>query len=314
MSDYWTPDEREAWESGQTIVEGRFTAGRTSPDGYLYSLARFSVARYLKGDGPDELWVDTAYEETSEHNPNLGTGYYTPRPGEAWQLIGAFHEGASDRFSTNRCNNSRQIGHDVPVACPRGVPEDAFADVPPWVIHESRVNCASWWGLVRGTTNTSFSPGAAMTRAQMASILAALLESGAVSLPARPGDYFVDDDGNPHEYRINQLAEVGVVAGTGSSRYGPGLSVTRAQMASLLVRAYEAATARSLPAGADAFDDDNGTVHEPAIDKAAAAGFVSGRGERRYEPNGTVRRDQAAAFVVRVADTFVTEGHATTPT
>jgi hypothetical protein len=49
----------------------------------------------------------------------------------------------------------------------------------------------------------------------------------------------------------------------------------------------------------DAFADDDGSVHEPAIDALAAVGVVTGRLDRTFGPTADVRRDQLAALVVR---------------
>jgi hypothetical protein len=49
-------------------------------------------------------------------------------------------------------------------------------------------------------------------------------------------DFFVDDDGNPHEDNINAIASVGIAQGKTADTYGPNDPVTREQMASFLVR------------------------------------------------------------------------------
>ncbi len=63
-------------------------------------------------------------------------------------------------------------------------------------------------------------------------------------------------------------------------------------MATFVANAFE------LPPGPDAFDDDGG-VHEPAIDSVAAAGITNGCGPRRYCPSTPVSRAQMAAFLRR---------------
>jgi hypothetical protein len=54
-------------------------------------------------------------------------------------------------------------------------------------------------------------------------------------LPEGP-DAFTDDDGNDNEAAIDALAQADVVQGIGGGLYDPEGSVTRGQMASLLVR------------------------------------------------------------------------------
>jgi hypothetical protein len=68
----------------------------------------------------------------------------------------------------------------------------------------------------------------------MASFLARALGLG------DPGtDVFNDDDGSPHEGAIDAIASAGVSNGCGAGSYCPEQPVTRAEMASLLVRAFD---------------------------------------------------------------------------
>lgn len=118
---------------------------------------------------------------------------------------------------------------------------------------------------------------------------------------AVPGDVFADDDGNVHEPAINCAAQYDLVGGFGWGGYGPGRSMTRAQMSSMLVRFLDVSGA-DLPAASnapDAFDDDSGSVHEFNINVLAALGVVKGAGGRRFGPDQPVDRAQMTSFVVQ---------------
>lgn len=96
-----------------------------------------------------------------------------------------------------------------------------------------------------------------------------------------------------HEGFIAAIAEAGITEGCVPERFCPLEAVTRAQMASFLQRALD------LPhSDDDAFVDDQGTVHEDAIDALAAAGIAEGCGDGRFCPDDTVTRAQMAAFLV----------------
>ena len=197
-------------------------------------------------------------------------------------------------------------------ACPPAdVPGTEFADIEDSV-HRSTVECVAWWGIVQGVTDDAFQPGATATRAQIASMLGRLLEEAGADMPANPPDRFTDDEGSPHELRINQLAEMGIIEGVGGDRFGPSLPVTRAQLASLLVRAYESSFG-DVPAGSDAFSDDEGSVHEDNINAAAEAGWVQGKSEEMYDPQGQATRGQIASIVARVLATLVDNGEVELP-
>jgi len=113
---------------------------------------------------------------------------------------------------------------------------------------------------------------------------------------ARATSVFVDDDGNIHESNIDFIASLGVTIGcdlTGP-KYCPDDPVTRAEMATFLVRAFAIP-----PSAVDAFSDDDGNLHEPNINAIAAAGITLGCAPGNYCPNGAVTRQQMASFLVR---------------
>jgi hypothetical protein len=196
------------------------------------------------------------------------------------------------------------------------VPEDGATDVPDGNVHESAVDCVAWWGIAQGVAPGQYAPSATVTRAQMASFIARLIDNSGGNLPdAPPGapDRFPDDNGSPHEANINRLAGAGIVSGRSDGTYGPDDPVTRAQMATFLVRAYSYRTAPALPPGTDAFADDNGSPHETNINAAARAGFVAGRADGSYGPQLSVQRDQMASFLARVLDRLVADGTAHPP-
>jgi hypothetical protein len=192
-------------------------------------------------------------------------------------------------------------------ACPNHVPEDGFVDVPLSSVHESAIDCVAWWQVAAGHGDR-YVPQDVVTRAQMASFLAnAVLRSGG-NLPSGSRDAFRDDDGSVHEESINRLAAAGIVLGGGDGDYGPTLPVTRAQMATFLVRALEHRTGTDVAPGDDWFYDDDASVHEPAINAAATAGLAGGTGGGGYTPNAGVRRDQMASFLSRLLEAYVRAG------
>lgn len=143
--------------------------------------------------------------------------------------------------------------------------------------------------IASGCTPTKYCPVNTVTRAQMASFL-----KRAMNLPPASRDYFSDDAASIHQDDINRLTEAGVTSGCGGGRYCPSAYVNRAEMASFLVRALSLP-----PTSTDFFSDDNGSIHEDAINRLAAAGVVSGCGGGGYCPGWGVSREQMAAFIER---------------
>jgi hypothetical protein len=128
-------------------------------------------------------------------------------------------------------------------------------------------------------------------------IAATLLASLAIALPA--GGYgisgaFTDDDGNPHEPAINAIAEAGITAGCGGTRYCPLTSVTRGEMATFLARALNLSNVAGGP-----FTDIGGNIHAGAINAIYQAGITAGCGGGRYCPNNPISRAEMATFLAR---------------
>lgn len=197
-------------------------------------------------------------------------------------------------------------------ACPADeVPPARFSDVPAGNPHLRDIDCAVWWRLVSGTTSTTFSPTQTITRGQATALLERLVLRTPAPLPESPSDHFDDDDGDVHELAINRLAEVGLLTGTGPRQFSPSRAVTRAQLASIFVATMEYAGGFSLPAGRDAFADDDGNVHEASINKLAAAGVVAGVTTTEFVPDGGSTRAQAATFLVRSVAVLAARDRAT---
>jgi glucose/arabinose dehydrogenase len=204
-------------------------------------------------------------------------------------------------------------------ACdPDDIPGAGFLDVGANT-HREAIDCLAEWGIIEGTSATTFAPQAKVRRDQVASIVARLIDAAGVDLPAGAPDAFSDDDGNVHEANINALAALDVLEGKTADAFQPAAQVTRAQVASILARAYEAVTGEALPAGPDAFTDDGSSVHEAAINAVAQAGWVNGvfvEGadvETMFNPQGHASRAQVSSMVARMLSTLVDEGEATLP-
>ncbi len=99
-----------------------------------------------------------------------------------------------------------------------------------------------------------------------------------------------------------RLAELGVMSGCSvePARFCPQAPVTRAQMATLLARAFNLES--DTPAGF--VDVDPQSAHAASIDAIAAAGIAGGcgAGPDRYCPDDFVTRGQAATFIATARD------------
>jgi peptidoglycan/xylan/chitin deacetylase (PgdA/CDA1 family) len=112
---------------------------------------------------------------------------------------------------------------------------DHFRDVPPDSTHAASIGAAYEAGITRGCGPEQYCPSRSVTRAQMASFLAR-----ALGLPAGPTDVFRDVAPDAtHAAAIGAIWVRGITDGCATDAYCPYQPITRAQMASLLVRALE---------------------------------------------------------------------------
>lgn len=184
-------------------------------------------------------------------------------------------------------------------ACPAlDLTTSSFRDVAG--THLPGVACVARWGVTRGTSPTTFSPRAAVTREQVGSFLARALDTAGGRLRPEVERAFADTRFSVHRDAVDRLADASIVSGVGGRYFDPRRPVRRDQMATMLVRAYEHLARTELPAGTNPFGDTGGSVHERNITKAHAAGLAAGTEAGRYDPAGTVSRQQMATFVSRM--------------
>ena len=154
-------------------------------------------------------------------------------------------------------------------------------------------------GITRGCAELAFCPGNPVTRAQMASFLVRALELPAASAIGMQPRMFADVAvGSTHAAAIGSLLAEGVTHGCAPDRFCPDAPVTRAQMATFLVRA------RNLPVdGSSDFSDvPSGSVHAAAIGALATSGVTRGCSAGLFCPDAAVNREQMASFLLRLLD------------
>ena len=111
-------------------------------------------------------------------------------------------------------------------ACPDGeVPDGGFADVAQSNPHARRIDCAAWRQVVRGVGDGRYAPGGLVTRGQMATFIVSMMQARYEFRWPVP-DVFQDTTTTHHRGAINQLARLGIVAGTGPGTYEPDRPVT----------------------------------------------------------------------------------------
>lgn len=224
--------------------------------------------RFRTADVAERFYDDSAFR-SSDHDPVL----------VGLQLAG---EPEPDRF----------------LECPPGV-GSGFRDVPARSVHADNVRCAKDLGLMLGRRDGNFEPAWSVIRGQAASVIDRIADETGRPVPG-PGRSFPDvPAGYVHADAIERLAGAGVIAGFTDGTFRPNNSVTRGQLARLLVNYIESTTGEELELGQPfpdvAANSDLGIV----LRKARAAGIFQGTDSGEAQPQRAIRRDQAASLFVR---------------
>ncbi|MCL2153197.1 MAG: YDG domain-containing protein [Oscillospiraceae bacterium] len=270
---------------------------------------------YRSGTG---AWI-TAVGETAT---NLAAGTYQVRYKATTSTFASGFASLVIAPSTGSSGNNNSIGVQ-PTPTPTPTPDediqDAETPLPSWPNPYTDVVDTNWFydavqfvtdrQLMNGTDEDKFSPGGAITRAMLVTILYRLEGSPDVS-----GDIsFSDvDSGQWYSNAILWASQNGIVKGYSSEIFGLNDPVTREQAVSILYR-YAEAKGLDVSASADLSEySDMEDISDWALDAmqwAVAVGIIQGRtSSTTIEPQGTSTRAEVAMIFKRYIEDFIGEG------
>jgi hypothetical protein len=155
-------------------------------------------------------------------------------------------------FPASSQTDAEAVLRDIRVnACPvDDVPEDGFTDIAEGALFEFEVDCVAWYNVTSGATETTYNPLGNVSRGQMATFIANLIDyvdDGALDAVDDDTDAFPCES-DPDEFadathlaNVQRLADAKIVrggpAGLPLDCYGPSLRVSREQMASFINQA-----------------------------------------------------------------------------
>ena len=177
-----------------------------------------------------------------------------------------------------------------------------FNDVPENAWYLDGVEYAYENGLLKGTTDTTFSPNATLTRGMLVTVLYRMAGSPAVTGQCPFADVA---KGSYCEEAVTWAVANGVVNGFTATTFAPNQNVTREQMAAILYRyadlkGYDVSAAADLSAFTDAGSIAAYAV--PAVKWANAAGLVQGTTATTINPKGNATRAQVSMILMRFAE------------
>lgn len=163
-------------------------------------------------------------------------------------------------------------------------------------------------GLVDGVGGKRFDPKSSVTRAQLAKLISraatANYDLKEVALPTYrpaerllftdvPADYWADSD-------LQNAAHLGLMKGD-SGRFRPGDPVTRAEMATILIRALGREGDAEAKKASIPFRDASAVPEwaKGSVALAAEIGLIRGYNDGYFRPEGNLSREEAAAMISR---------------
>ncbi|MEX2423839.1 MAG: S-layer homology domain-containing protein [Acidimicrobiia bacterium] len=140
-------------------------------------------------------------------------------------------------------------------------------------------------------------------------------DEGNTYLRLSDGNYlgrFVDDDGNAHEQNIEAIAAAELSKGCdppSNDRYCPSQTVSRAEMATFLIRALGESVDGHAYQGYLS-DVAASAWYAPYVERLFELGITTGNADGTFRPNGAVSRAEMAAFITRAFQLAEPEGAA----
>ena len=169
-----------------------------------------------------------------------------------------------------------------------------FVDVPANAYYYDAVLWAVKNGITYGTSDTTFSPSAPCTRAQIVTFLWRVAGSpgpkGVISFTDVPADVY-------YAKAVAWAVENGITSGVGDSKFAPDEVCTRAQMATFLCRMAGGKAVSSTIAFTDVSVD---AYYAEAVQWAVESGITKGTGDgTTFSPDEACTRGQMVTFLYR---------------
>ncbi|MFY3791588.1 S-layer homology domain-containing protein [Ureibacillus sp. MALMAid1270] len=170
--------------------------------------------------------------------------------------------------------------------------EPVYTDVSKEYWANTPISYLNELGLIKGYVDGTFKPDNSITRAEAATIIARELNLKATKTPQ-----FSDVKTSFYAYNaIAAVSEKGIITGRSAGKFSPDGKLTRAEMATILTRAY------SLSGSSNVSFKDVTSKHwaHGYIQTLLANDLTSGYNDNTYRPNVEITRAEFATLLARV--------------
>lgn len=193
----------------------------------------------------------------------------------------------------------------------------AFAADTPSAWAQASVDTATSWGLLPDGMQERYQDN--ITREEFAEVLEKICNhySGGKNTYVF-WDNYERVEGNPFtdtdNWSVKQMYCAGIMSGIGDGKFGPDMSLTREQAATMIANLFDFCD-KPLTAAAPTFSD-AGQISSWAADgvgKVAAAGIMNGMGNNQFAPQGTYTREQSIVTALKTYELLIASNQPSTP-
>ncbi|QJD82060.1 GH32 C-terminal domain-containing protein [Cohnella herbarum] len=153
--------------------------------------------------------------------------------------------------------------------------------------------------IIEGVNETHFAPFKSVTRAEFAAMIVRALglksQGTARFNDVASTSWYADD--------VAAASEAGIVNGRSNTKFAPNETITREEMAVMLIRSYERIKGTEVnKVGAKGFVDQESVSRwaQDAVTKAQALGIINGRDNNRFVPMDTASRAESAKVLSKL--------------
>lgn len=153
--------------------------------------------------------------------------------------------------------------------------------------------------IVSGVSHSEFAPQERMTRAEFAALITRTLGLAAT----QPSSFSDVNRDMVHADSIAAASEAEIIHGRSASKFAPNDQITREEMVTMIIRAYEYKSNKRIVVQAEAIYEDRELASEwaiPYIDAATAIGIVQGHDQATFAPKQLMTRAEGAQVIYRL--------------
>ncbi|MFZ5968066.1 MAG: S-layer homology domain-containing protein [Bacillota bacterium] len=222
--------------------------------------------------------------------------YYLEEPAMVWRYLGG-------KYNTQTGKMEVETDHFTKFAVMEY--KKTFADVPQGNWAKDYIELLAAKHITSGVDANNFDPKGIVTRAQFTTFLVKALN---IDLDSYKGMFSDVPQGKWFTLYIEAAAKAGLVNGVGEGKFNPDGTITRQEMAVMVMNAYKYVTGKRIVDEAQkstAVFKDSDEISSWAKDSVLAAqanGIINGTPQNTFEPKGNAQRDAAATVIIKLLE------------